>query len=187
VSLREEQIQRYGRQILLREVGGKGQARLLACPVRVDGGNAATDVAVAFLAAGGTPIEGGAPADGFVAGAEWAAFAPDAKAQGPAEASLASAGARPSLPVAVVVGGDGLAFAPAGACLGCLEASAARLSAQVDPRDAVLLGSLAALVLQRLVLSPGADAQVGLFLRRGAGLARAPAIPCATHSPSGGH
>jgi hypothetical protein len=47
--LTEAQILRYSRQILLREVGGAGQEKLLATPVQ------ATGVTADLLAAGGSP------------------------------------------------------------------------------------------------------------------------------------
>ncbi len=51
LSLTEEQISLYGRQILVKAVGGRGQDALCATPVRVTG----SDVARTYLAAGGTP------------------------------------------------------------------------------------------------------------------------------------
>lgn len=51
--LREDQIRRYARQILLREVGGAGQARLLAGRVVVGGVGVAAEEAATYLAAAG--------------------------------------------------------------------------------------------------------------------------------------
>lgn len=51
--LREDQVQRYARQILLREVGGRGQLRLLAARVRVHGEGRAAEEAATYLAAAG--------------------------------------------------------------------------------------------------------------------------------------
>lgn len=181
MALTEAQVQRYGRQILLREVGGKGQARLLARPVRVEGANPATDVAVAYLAAGGTPIDGPAPADGFLAGAALEAFNPDAAAGQAPFASLAAAGATPSLPVAVIAGGDGLAYTHGG-CPACLAATAATLAPQVAPADAVLLGSLAALVLQRLALGLDGAGPVRLIRLSGSSPTAAPPTRCPAHA-----
>lgn len=180
MALTESQIQRYSRQILLREVGGKGQARLLERPVRVEGANAATDVAVAYLAAGGSPIDGVAPEDGFLAGASLDAFNPDARSARVPVASLAAAGVTPTLPVAVVVGGDGLAWT-AGGCPDCLAATAATLSARVAPADAVLLGSLAALVLQRLALGLEAAGPARLIRLSGITPAAARGLRCPRH------
>lgn len=52
MTLREDQIQRYARHILLREVGGVGQARLLASRVLV-GGAAGAEAALVYLTAAG--------------------------------------------------------------------------------------------------------------------------------------
>lgn len=54
VALRGDQIRRYARHVLLPDVGGRGQERLLAATVAVDlhGGPAAV-AAVAYLAAAG--------------------------------------------------------------------------------------------------------------------------------------
>lgn len=53
--LSEEQIRRYARHILLPEIGGRGQARLLAAAVAVPvgPGRAAEVAALTYLAAGG--------------------------------------------------------------------------------------------------------------------------------------
>jgi hypothetical protein len=60
MALSEEQIVLYSRQILLAEVGGKGQERLGAAGVEVRGGGVAQKTAAAYLAAGGTPVGAGA-------------------------------------------------------------------------------------------------------------------------------
>ena len=54
--LREDQIRRYARQILLREVGGTGQARLLAGRAVVVGDGAAAEEAATYLAAAGVGV-----------------------------------------------------------------------------------------------------------------------------------
>jgi len=53
MMLRDDQIHRYSRQLLLREVGGVGQARLLAARVRILGVGRAADEAATYLAAAG--------------------------------------------------------------------------------------------------------------------------------------
>ena len=68
MTLREDQVQRYGRQILLREVGGKGQEKLLNATVAVRGEGASLDEAITYLAAGGSPLD----ADYGVEDREWA-------------------------------------------------------------------------------------------------------------------
>jgi adenylyltransferase/sulfurtransferase len=55
VALREDQIRRYARHVLLPDVGGHGQARLLAASVAVElgPGRVVEAVALAYLAAAG--------------------------------------------------------------------------------------------------------------------------------------
>ncbi len=61
MSLTEQQIRRFARHILLPEVGGKGQERLLSASVRVTGEGALSALADAYLQAAGvaTTIEPG--------------------------------------------------------------------------------------------------------------------------------
>lgn len=55
-GLREDQIQRYSRAILLPQVGGRGQRRLLEASASVVGGGLAARVALAYLAAAGVGV-----------------------------------------------------------------------------------------------------------------------------------
>jgi hypothetical protein len=59
MPLSEEQILLYSRQILLADVGGKGQERLGASCVAVRGDAVAAATASDYLAAGGTPLGSG--------------------------------------------------------------------------------------------------------------------------------
>ncbi|MCK9565152.1 MAG: ThiF family adenylyltransferase [Methanothrix sp.] len=52
-SFTDEQIRRYSRQIILPEVGGKGQKKLLASMVLVLGAGGLGSSAIAYLAAAG--------------------------------------------------------------------------------------------------------------------------------------
>lgn len=52
-ALREDQVMRYARHVLLPDVGGRGQARLLAAAVVVELAGAAECAALAYLAAAG--------------------------------------------------------------------------------------------------------------------------------------
>jgi hypothetical protein len=56
MSLTEAQVVRYSRQILLAQVGGKGQERLLASGVELVGHGAAQSTAAAYLAASGIGV-----------------------------------------------------------------------------------------------------------------------------------
>ena len=53
MPLTDSQIARYERQILLPEVGGRGQEALLSATIRVRGGGETADEAATYLAAGG--------------------------------------------------------------------------------------------------------------------------------------
>ncbi len=147
--MREDQIVRYGRQILLRGLGGKGQERLLASPVRVRGSGPSIDDAVAYLLAGGTPLvlPPGATFGGFLAGAPVDALNPDAIATGSPVAELLPAELSSEARSQVVVGA-GLAFRTEQACDGCW----AEARAALQPGAVPAVGSLAALAVQRVVL-----------------------------------
>ncbi|HYX92900.1 MAG TPA: ThiF family adenylyltransferase [Myxococcaceae bacterium] len=56
MALREDQVVRYSRQILLREIGGRGQEQLLATSVIARSGGAAIGTAAAYLAASGVAV-----------------------------------------------------------------------------------------------------------------------------------
>jgi hypothetical protein len=53
VALSDAQIELYSRQIIQREIGGTGQKKLLAARCLVDGGGAAIDTALSYLAGAG--------------------------------------------------------------------------------------------------------------------------------------
>jgi molybdopterin-synthase adenylyltransferase len=177
MALREEQILRYSRQILLREVGGRGQEKLLAGGVRLTATGAAGLTAAAYVAAGGTAVESGpeplAPgAEGFLVSAEevgrpgsevLARVLPELNADAlPARGT----GRLAELPAVwdgegpwVALGGDGtrgvVVFRAAEGCAGCFEATTAALGAPPSGALGVGLGALGALILQRLLLGLG--------------------------------
>lgn len=177
MTLREDQIQRYSRQILLKEVGGRGQARLLANRVRVQGAGPAFDVAVAYLAASGTPVRVDRQVAGFVGGTGLETYAPDAVLEAPLTGWLGPLDELRSAQVSlfrVALGRATVVALPAGQPAGALddvqrvEASVFRVAPAValpagqpagrldEPTGAtaepVTLGALAALTAQRLAL-----------------------------------
>ncbi len=177
MALREEQILRYSRQILLREVGGRGQEALLAGGARVDAIGASGMTAAAYLAGGGTPVAGagsltlGPWAPGFLVGAEDVgrpaaealsqaapALNPDAAGRGGglvAELPSAWSGEAPW----VALGGDGVraavVFRGPDGCVWCFGETVRHLMQPPDGALGVALGALGALVFQRLRLGLG--------------------------------
>lgn len=69
MRLTDQQIERYSRQIILRELGGTGQTALLAARVVVAGSGAAFDTAVTYLAGAGVGALDVLPAAGAALGA----------------------------------------------------------------------------------------------------------------------
>ncbi len=183
MGLSEPQILRYSRQILLRDVGGEGQARLLARTVEPSGAGGALADALAYLGAGGTPV---AVCDGEVlrseVGALFAREAVGTPRRGALKAalralgedalcappgpggSLAQAPARPSGEAPWVwVGrlgeGGALVARSAQGCEACFHATLQAIPAEPaepgSPLDGAL-GALAALAFQHAVLGQGA-------------------------------
>lgn len=153
--MREEDVQRYGRQILLRELGGRGQTKLMSRGVEVRGSGPALDDAQTYLALGGTPLR---------AGADSVVLTTDPRAVVAAD---------------LVVLGDGVAWRSAPACADCWASTIAALRfSGVAP---VAVGALAALAVQRLIL--GWADPLGLVTWDGGRFIRHEAPACARHQP----
>jgi hypothetical protein len=168
-SLSEAQVVRFSRQILLREVGGAGQARLCGTPVAVSAESPA-DLAL-WLAAGGAPIAVDdrrlrADEAGFL-GAPGARLHEALVGRGGGLANEASVWVRtapcePSLPEGAGVvlgaghGGMWILFAGSRTCRACLATSVKDLR-EPPAAQRELGAALAALAVQRgvLSLSPG--------------------------------
>ncbi len=179
MALKEEQIVRYSRQILLPEVGGRGQERLLHFPVRVLAAGPGIDDAVAWLVAGGCPVQlsPGIELDGFLFDCPLALFNPDAVTSAPAIAELMPWGTTSTAPVQVVLGA-GVAFRSAEACADCFTATTQILT-RGSPDCASLAGSLGALIVQHLAL--GWAAPLGLFSCVGSDFKATPPGRCSRH------
>jgi proteasome lid subunit RPN8/RPN11 len=201
VALREEQIQRYSRAILLPGVGGAGQEALLATGARLTGGGPALLTAAAYLAAGGTPIDGppgllrATDAGFLVEAAERGALAsvvlhaaleranPDAVA-GPARwgtlVALPDACQRPRPLVAVGVRDRSWFLWAAGpeACERCLAEAVRGMEPPDAGPGAPQAGALAAMLFERLVLGLGPSLS-GLGIDPDGSLAVLPAPACA--------
>lgn len=149
MALREDQIQRYGRQILLREVGGAGQRKLLAAPVLISATSPAADVATTYLVAGGSPVVRTHQArTGFLTGTTPDALSPDASAGLAPVLELSEGLSFPrGLPTVALLEGA-IALVTPTSCPACW-ASRPASKTQVD---SVACGSVAALLIQRWVL-----------------------------------
>jgi hypothetical protein len=144
--MREDQIQRYGRQILLREVGGRGQQRLLDRGVHVTVDAPGVAEAIAYLVGGGSPVTTSVRSGGFLSGTTLEALNPDATAS--AERFLTVSGSVEAGAVVVVTAT--LVFAGAATCRDCVRANLGS-GAPVAGHE-VTVGSLIALLAQRLCL-----------------------------------
>ncbi|MBM7117183.1 ThiF family adenylyltransferase [Archangium primigenium] len=177
MALGEADILRYSRQILLREVGGRGQERLLAGGVRLGASGEAGLTAAAYVVAGGTPVVPDARplregAEGFLVPAghtgESAADVLAAHLPGVPPGALAPGGGGRLAEVPaqwdgegpwVALGGDGargvVVFRGPEGCAACFAATVAGLGPPPGGLPGVGLGALGALILQRLLLGLG--------------------------------
>ncbi|GEN09827.1 hypothetical protein SAMN05443572_107267 [Myxococcus fulvus] len=176
MALREDQIQRYSRQILLRDVGGRGQEALLTGPSRVDATGASGMTAAAYLAGGGTPVAGvgsltlGPWAPGFLVSAqdvgqpvpetlarEVPALNPDAanpERRGGLLAELPTAWSGEAPWVALCGDGAraGVVFRGSEGCVWCFGETVRHLGSPPDGALGVALGALGAMIFQNLRL-----------------------------------
>lgn len=173
MPLSDDQVLRYSRQILLPDVGGQGQERLLASGVALTGTGPAQAVAAAYLAAAGCSVRGAnravmAGEQGFLftcddlgrssIDALRAAFAdmnPDALA-GLGESCLGEVPAAFSGPGAWIAlgrcaGRGEVLYRARSGCADCFSQNLSALSSPPASASA-LLGALGALVFQRLCL-----------------------------------
>ena len=168
MPLDEGEIVRYSRQILLREVGGRGQERLLESAVELGPGGAALSTAAAYIAASGIRVLGGrrwssVGEAGFLVGLANAPSLADrrrGRAQ-PSQSSVWVAEAPTGVPEGergrVLMGGSGSAawivFGSAATDVRLVRAAAPKGQVPVELAEAT--GALAALLVQRLILQLG--------------------------------
>jgi len=88
MSLSDAQIERYGRQILLPEVGGEGQERLIRASVSVAGEHLGAEEAARYLAAAGVGRVSVSESLHARLSAEVAARDPEVRVTGPAESEM---------------------------------------------------------------------------------------------------
>ncbi len=178
--LTEPQIQRYARQVLLRDVGERGQQALGAVGVAVELPHDVASAAAAYLRAGGTEVQlasEGAPA--------WARTAP-LLASAPVDRLQALAAPGAPERGGVVLGAQGAAQVlwsiGEDACPGCLRGATRGLAPPAQENFAsVQLGTLVALLVQRRALGL-APAIEGLRVDASGALSTLVAPAC-THRP----
>lgn len=208
MPLEERQIRRYARQVLLRDVGGRGQQALLdGGAIALSGGGMADSVALAYLAAGGSPVRVPpgrrvlAAEVGFLFDAEDAGrhaasllesaltdFNPDAARNPPAMGLLAELPAQLGAPPPWVVmgwagdGRGGLVYRTAEGCADCFVETARALdSTTPSPGASVALGALGALAFQRCTLGIS-EPLGGLWLEEGGAVRPLQLTRCGQHA-----
>ena len=159
MTLSDRQIERWARQIILPEVGGRGQARLLGATACVAGSGGAAHFARELIERAGLRTTGDAPADVVVD------FSAD-RAAIVARGRLARDSGRP---VVVVLARDGAADVLTLVGRPCVDCAPLAADArQPDPPLAMALGALAAGEVLRVVLAPPPVGRVqSLDLRTG--------------------
>jgi hypothetical protein len=142
--LTDEQSRRYSRHVLLKEVGGIGQEKLLEMPVVVRGNGTALETAATYLAAGGTPLEWEGPEYPafFLAGdvAETLEDLNPGSITAIGDESYVDPPRLISAAGTVTVGANQLAWFPAPVCADCVKAQA---PGRGDPQ----IGALAAIAM----------------------------------------
>jgi len=196
MSLTESQIIRYSRQILLAQVGGHGQTKLLASGAQLVGRGAAQATAAAYLAAGGISVTavGGSPrSQPALVGFDEAGFLfrcqdegrpfaiamdealadlnPDARS-GRTVGSLGEVpadflGAAPWVALGWRQDHGEVAYRSEEGCAGCFSATLMGLLPVPAGPQAVIVGTVGALVFQRLCL--GAADVLGAVSIQGSG------------------
>ena len=147
--LTDEQSRRYSRHVLLEEVGGTGQEKLLETTVHVRGGGTAMETAATYLAAGGSPLDWeGAEYPAFFLAGDVGEVLEDlnpGSITGIGDEAYVDPPRLISAAGTVTVGATQLAWFPAPACADCVKAQA---PGRGDPE----IGALAAIAMQRLIL-----------------------------------
>jgi len=176
--LSEPQIQRYARQLLLRDVGERGQEALGAVGVLLGLDGEAASAAAAYLRAGGTEVN---------AGSERAVWASTPPLLGDAPLLPIAVTASPGHPEgeSILVGTRGgasvLWSVGAEPCAACLRDATRELGPPRQGPPGIQVGTLVALLVQRRALGIAASME-GVEVS-GAGTISALATPACAHRP----
>jgi proteasome lid subunit RPN8/RPN11 len=179
--LTEPEIQRYARQLLLRDVGERGQEALGAVEVELQLDGAVAAAAATYLRAGGTQVRSVPGTTG-----PWAETAPvlPGSSAGSRVQILAAPGTpeRAGLVLGSATGAHVLWSIAGDGCRACLRQALRALAAPElpDPRS-VQLGSVLALLVQRRALGLAAPLE-GVEISRTGALRTLTVEPC-THRP----
>ena len=179
--LTEPQIQRYARQVLLRDVGERGQEALGAVEVELQLDGAVAAAAATYLRAGGTHVRAAPASEG--PWAPTAALLSGSSAAGPLHVLAAPRmPERAGLVLGSTAGGHVLWSIAADGCRGCLRRMVGALAPpEVLEPASVQVGSVLAFLVQRRALGLAALLE-GVELARTGVLGTLTAEPC-THRP----
>jgi proteasome lid subunit RPN8/RPN11 len=178
--LTEPQIQRYARQLLLRDLGEKGQESLGAVQVHLALGGSLAGAAAAYLRAGGTEVEGASTPAGPWASTPPLVSAPPARRLGVLAAPAAPE--RSCVVVGAAAGAQVLWSIAEEGCHDCLGLAIRDLAPpEVQGPRGIQLGTLLAFLVQRRALGLASPLE-GIRISREGVLSTLPAPDC-THRP----
>ena len=176
--LSEPQIQRYARQLLLRDLGERGQEALGAVRVLLGLDGEAAGAAAAYLRAGGTEVSASSDT------AAWASMPPLLRTA-PLRPLTVTASPELPEPEGVVVGGRGgarvLWSVGADGCADCLRHATRHLGPPGHGSSGIQVGTLVALLVQRRALGVAAPME-GVEVSA-AGTVSTLVVPACVHRP----
>ena len=179
--LTEPQIQRYARQLLLRDLGEKGQESLGAVRVHLALGGSLAGAAAAYLRAGGTEVERGSTSAGAWASTPPLLGAPPARCLDVLAAPAAPE--RSGVVVGVAAGTHVVWSIAEEGCNDCLGLAIRDLAPpEIQAPGAIQLGTLLAFLVQRRALGLASPLE-GIRMSREGVLSTLPAPQCVHRPP----
>jgi len=179
--LTEPQIQRYARQLLLRDLGEKGQESLGAVRVHLALGGSLAGAAAAYLRAGGTEVERGSTSAGAWASTPPLLGAPPARCLDVLAAPAAPE--RSGVVVGVAAGTHVVWSIAEEGCNDCLGLAIRDLAPpEIQGPGAIQLGTLLAFLVQRRALGLASPLE-GIRMSREGVLSTLPAPQCVHRPP----